>query len=104
VLPRTREIWVRLVIMAFLSTCLFDCRGFGTIWLTRATEEVAGPSFEWRDPVGICYDGKEWCGEQQNTHIAIIFTPRAVASSDATNIRTSIRREGDEIVINGHKW
>lgn len=27
-----------------------------------------------------------------------------VASSDATNIQTSIRREGDEIVINGHKW
>ena len=27
-----------------------------------------------------------------------------VASSDATNIRTSIRREGNEIVINGHKW
>ena len=27
-----------------------------------------------------------------------------VASSDATNIRTSIRQEGDEIVINGHKW
>lgn len=27
-----------------------------------------------------------------------------VASSDATNIRTSLRREGDEIVINGHKW
>jgi acyl-CoA dehydrogenase len=28
----------------------------------------------------------------------------AVASSDATNIRTSIRREGNEIVVNGHKW
>ena len=28
----------------------------------------------------------------------------AVASSDATNIRTTIRQEGDEIVINGHKW
>jgi acyl-CoA dehydrogenase len=27
-----------------------------------------------------------------------------VASSDATNIQTSIRQEGDEIVINGHKW
>lgn len=27
-----------------------------------------------------------------------------VASSDATNIRTSIVREGNEIVINGHKW
>lgn len=28
----------------------------------------------------------------------------AVASSDATNIQTSIRKEGNEIVINGHKW
>lgn len=27
-----------------------------------------------------------------------------VASSDATNIKTSIRQEGNEIVINGHKW
>ena len=27
-----------------------------------------------------------------------------VASSDATNICTSIRQEGNEIVINGHKW
>ncbi|ELU41552.1 acyl-CoA dehydrogenase [Rhizoctonia solani AG-1 IA] len=34
------------------------------------------------------------------------FSKRAslFASSDATNIQTSIRREGDEIVINGHKW
>ena len=27
-----------------------------------------------------------------------------VSSSDATNIRTSITREGNEIVINGRKW
>jgi acyl-CoA dehydrogenase len=27
-----------------------------------------------------------------------------VASSDATNIRTRIERQGDEYVINGHKW
>ena len=27
-----------------------------------------------------------------------------VASSDATNIKTTIRQEGNEIVINGHKW
>jgi acyl-CoA dehydrogenase len=32
------------------------------------------------------------------------MTEPAVASSDATNIRSSIIREGDEHVINGHKW
>ena len=32
------------------------------------------------------------------------MTEPLVASSDATNIETSIRREGDEYVINGRKW
>jgi acyl-CoA dehydrogenase len=35
---------------------------------------------------------------------AFAMTEPAVASSDATNIETSIAREGDEYVINGHKW
>lgn len=35
---------------------------------------------------------------------AFLMTEPAVASSDATNIETSIRREGDEYVINGRKW
>ncbi|KAG6333505.1 hypothetical protein ID866_5581 [Astraeus odoratus] len=35
---------------------------------------------------------------------AFAMTERFVSSSDATNIKTSIRREGDEIVINGLKW
>ena len=35
---------------------------------------------------------------------AFAMTEPEVASSDATNICTSIRREGDEYVINGHKW
>ena len=38
------------------------------------------------------------------TRSAFLMTEPAVASSDARNIRTEIRREGGEYVINGHKW
>ncbi|KAJ6516122.1 acyl-CoA dehydrogenase/oxidase [Mycena sanguinolenta] len=49
---------------------------------------------------------KKWLVPLLNGEIrsAFAMTERFVSSSDATNIRTSIRREGDEIVINGHKW
>ncbi len=35
---------------------------------------------------------------------AFLMTEPGVASSDATNIECSIRREGDDYVINGRKW
>ena len=36
--------------------------------------------------------------------LSLVLKTCPVASSDATNIQTSIRQEGNEIVINGHKW
>ncbi|MEH6583407.1 MAG: acyl-CoA dehydrogenase family protein [Halioglobus sp.] len=35
---------------------------------------------------------------------AFAMTEYNVASSDATNLSTSMRRDGDDYIINGHKW
>ncbi len=55
---------------------------------------------------GTPYQKRRWMVPLANgeTRSAFLMTEPDVASSDARNIRTEIRRDGDEYVINGRKW
>ncbi len=55
---------------------------------------------------GTAEQVREWCEPLLEGRIrsAFLMTEPAVASSDATNIQTRIRREADQYVVNGVKW
>jgi len=55
---------------------------------------------------GTLAQKQEWLEPLMNGRIrsAFLMTEPQVASSDATNVETSIARDGDHYVINGRKW
>jgi alkylation response protein AidB-like acyl-CoA dehydrogenase len=57
------------------------------LWLRGKQGALAQAAARWRDPLVVCHD-----------------RTRGGQSSDATNIATRIERQGDDYVINGHKW
>ena len=63
-------------------------------------------NFEVLHRYGTPQQKRRWMMPLANGEIrsAFLMTEPGVASSDARNIQTAMRREGDEYVINGRKW